>query len=81
MAMRPRSIGIAEMADRYVITFLEPPMPLANTAIEAWTRALGGPTDNPCRTTSGADVETAGEAGHDRNGAGGCAGATLSAER
>lgn len=42
LAMRPRSIGISELADRFVITFLEPPMPLINTAMEAWTRSLLG---------------------------------------
>lgn len=40
MAVRPRSIGIAEMEDRFEITFLEAPMPVANTAMETWTRAL-----------------------------------------
>ncbi len=40
LAVRPRSIGIAEMEDRFEITFLEAPMPVANTAMETWTRAL-----------------------------------------
>jgi len=28
------------MEDRFEISFLEAPMPVANTAMEAWTRAL-----------------------------------------
>lgn len=36
LATRPRSIGIAELNDRYVITFLEAPMPLVNAAMERW---------------------------------------------
>ncbi|MBB4265131.1 DUF6858 family protein [Roseospira visakhapatnamensis] len=40
LAVRPRSIGIAQTKDRFEITFLEAPMPVANTAMETWTRAL-----------------------------------------
>jgi hypothetical protein len=40
MAVRPRSIGVVEKADRFVITFLEAPMPLANSAMEGWVKAL-----------------------------------------
>jgi len=40
MAVRPRSIGVVRMEDRFEISFLEAPMPVANTAMEAWTRAL-----------------------------------------
>ncbi|MCG5515610.1 MULTISPECIES: DUF6858 family protein [Ectothiorhodospira] len=40
MAVRPRSIGVCEMADRFVIDFLEAPMPLANNAMEEWTKAV-----------------------------------------
>lgn len=40
LALRPRSIGIAELADRFVISFLETPMPLANSALEAWAFGL-----------------------------------------
>lgn len=40
LATRPRSIGVCELDDRFVITFLEPPMPIANTAMEAWVRSL-----------------------------------------
>ena len=40
LAVRPRSIGIAELEDRFEISFLEAPMPVANAAMEEWTRAL-----------------------------------------
>jgi hypothetical protein len=40
MAVRPRSIGVVEQADRFVISFLEAPMPLANNAMESWVKAL-----------------------------------------
>jgi hypothetical protein len=40
MAVRPRSIGVADMGDRFVISFLEAPMPLANNAMEAWVKAI-----------------------------------------
>lgn len=40
LAVRPRSIGIAELADKFIITFMEAPMPLANQAMESWVKAL-----------------------------------------
>jgi hypothetical protein len=40
LAVRPRSIGVAEFADKFVISFLEAPMPVANAAMEGWVRAL-----------------------------------------
>ncbi|MCB1737955.1 MAG: hypothetical protein KDI42_07510 [Gammaproteobacteria bacterium] len=40
LAVRPRAIGIAEYADRFVVSFLEAPMPLANNAMEAWAKAM-----------------------------------------
>ena len=40
LAVRPRSIGIADMGDKFVISFMEAPMQPANKAMEAWTRAL-----------------------------------------
>lgn len=40
MAVRPRSIGVVEKADCFVISFLEAPMPLANNAMEAWVKAI-----------------------------------------
>jgi len=40
LAVRPRSIGIADMGDKFVISFMEAPMHPANQAMEAWTLAL-----------------------------------------
>ncbi len=40
LAIRPRSIGVAEMADKFVVSFLETPMPHANEAMENWTKGL-----------------------------------------
>ena len=40
MAVRPRSIGFAELPDRFVISFLEAPMKPANEAMEAWVKGL-----------------------------------------
>lgn len=40
LATRPRSIGICELADRFVVSFLEAPMPIANVAIEGWIAEL-----------------------------------------
>ena len=40
LAVRPRSIGIADMDDKFVISFMEAPMQPANEAMEAWTRGL-----------------------------------------
>jgi hypothetical protein len=40
LAVRPRSIGIADVGDKFVISFLEAPMAPANEAMEAWTKGL-----------------------------------------
>lgn len=40
LAVRPRSIGIAEMGDKFFISFMEAPMQPANEAMETWTRGL-----------------------------------------
>jgi hypothetical protein len=40
LAVRPRSIGVADMGDKFVVTFMEAPMKPANEAMEAWTRGL-----------------------------------------
>lgn len=45
MAVRPRSIGVVEQADRFVISYLEAPMPLANQAMAAWMEGI--PQANP----------------------------------
>ena len=46
LALGPRSIGIADVGDRFVVSFLETPMPIANSAMEKWTRGLV-PHQNP----------------------------------
>ncbi|MEW7976474.1 MAG: DUF6858 family protein [Candidatus Sedimenticola endophacoides] len=43
MAVRPRSIGVVELAERFLITFLEAPMPVANLAMEQWAKSLVRP--------------------------------------
>lgn len=40
LAVRPRAIGIADMGDKFVVSFMEAPMPVANDAMKAWTHAL-----------------------------------------
>ena len=40
LAVRPRSIGVTELADRFVINFMEAPMPVANKAMEEWAKAV-----------------------------------------
>lgn len=40
LAVRPRSIGIADLGDKFVVSFLEAPMTPANEAMEAWTKGL-----------------------------------------
>ena len=40
MAVRPRSIGICEYADTYVVTFMDAPMKPANDAMQAWALGL-----------------------------------------
>lgn len=40
LAVRPRSIGIADLGDTFVVSFMEAPMQPANEAMEAWTRGL-----------------------------------------
>ena len=40
MAVRPRSIGICEYADKYVVTFMDAPMKPANDAMQAWALGL-----------------------------------------
>ena len=40
MAVRPRSIGVTEFADHFVLAFLEPPMPVATEAMIGWVKSL-----------------------------------------
>jgi hypothetical protein len=40
LAVRPRSIGVAETTQGFLITFMEAPMPVANSAMEEWAKGL-----------------------------------------
>jgi hypothetical protein len=40
LAVRPRSIGVAETDEGFVVTFMEAPMPVANAAMEDWAKGL-----------------------------------------
>ncbi|MCG6940098.1 MAG: hypothetical protein LJE69_02475 [Thiohalocapsa sp.] len=40
LAVRPRSIGVAETDQGFVISFMETPMPIANAAMEDWAEGL-----------------------------------------
>lgn len=45
LADRPRSIGVAETNQGFLITFLEAPMPVVNVAMEDWALGLINRTD------------------------------------
>ncbi len=40
MAVRPRSFGIADMGESFVVSFMEAPNPDANAAMEKWVKAI-----------------------------------------
>ncbi len=40
LAVRPRSIGVAETNCGFLISFMEAPMPIANTAMETWASGI-----------------------------------------
>ena len=40
LAVRPRSIGVADLGDRFVVSFMEAPMAPANEAMEKWVTEL-----------------------------------------
>ncbi|MCG7874228.1 MAG: hypothetical protein N0C81_09890 [Candidatus Thiodiazotropha lotti] len=40
LASRPRSIGICQMNDQIIVSFLEAPMPVANALMEVWAKSL-----------------------------------------
>ncbi|MRR51021.1 MAG: hypothetical protein EG825_08920 [Rhodocyclaceae bacterium] len=42
LAVRPRSIGVADLGEKFVVSFLEAPMKPANDAMEAWVKGLRG---------------------------------------
>lgn len=45
LAVRPRSIGVAELPDRFVVSFLEAPMPEANRKMTEWVMGLRNRAD------------------------------------
>ncbi len=40
LAVRPRAIGVADMGEKFVLTFMEAPMPIANDAMTEWVQAV-----------------------------------------
>ena len=40
LAVRPRSFGVADMGDSFVVSFLEAPNPDANSAMEKWVKTI-----------------------------------------
>jgi len=40
LAVRPRSIGVAQMSDSFVVSFMEAPNPDANAAMESWAKGV-----------------------------------------
>ena len=40
MAVRPRSFGIADMGESFVVSFMEAPNPDANAAMEKWVKTI-----------------------------------------
>jgi hypothetical protein len=40
LSVRPRSIGVAEKADSFVVTFMEAPMPPLTEKMQAWVRSI-----------------------------------------
>ncbi len=40
LAVRPRSIGVAQMKDKFVVSFLEAPVPHVNDKMQNWVKEL-----------------------------------------
>ena len=40
MAVRPRSIGVAEMSHKFVVSFIEAPNPQAQEAMVSWVKSM-----------------------------------------
>jgi hypothetical protein len=40
LAVRPRAIGVADMGDKFVVSYMEAPMPPANEAMAKWVEGL-----------------------------------------
>ena len=62
LGVRPRSIGIAETAQGFVISFMEAPMPIANAAMEDWAQGLRQQPEAP---TAPAAMQTSALSGAD----------------
>ncbi len=43
LSVRPRSIGVAEFSDKFIISFIEAPNPAANASMEEWVKGLKKP--------------------------------------
>lgn len=40
VAVRPRSIGVTDTGDHFVVNFMEAPNPIANETMEGWVKSL-----------------------------------------
>jgi hypothetical protein len=40
MAVRPRSIGVTDIGDKFIIVFMEAPNPQANETMENWAKGI-----------------------------------------
>ena len=40
LAVRPRSMGVAELTDKFIVSFLEAPNPDANKTMEDWVKGI-----------------------------------------
>ena len=40
LAVRPRSIGVAEMEESFIVSFMEAPNPDANKAMQSWVKGI-----------------------------------------
>lgn len=40
LALRPRAIGVADLGERFVVSFMEAPMPTAQAAMTRWVEGL-----------------------------------------
>lgn len=40
VAVRPRSIGVTEKAEQFIVNFMEAPNPVANETMEKWVKSL-----------------------------------------
>jgi len=40
VAVRPRSIGVTDMGNSFIVNFMEAPNPVANDTMEAWVKQL-----------------------------------------